>query len=190
MTDASWDTRWDAGPARAAALGREALSASPRRPGTDAPQAGKVFSEPALLGGSQGGSRQVREENTPRLFPCTLDHGHLTNCQLRGCRERCVGARSPISISPEWRHWRPRKAKFLVHRGPVGKSQASCLLTVLQSTTFISEDPHNTFPSLTFETQPCCSKNGSLACVPRDTRLDTRRTVEGDGYRKGMGSWF
>lgn len=115
------DTRWDTGHARAA-LARG--SAWPPGLGTDVPQAEKAFSEQSLLGESQGESSQVQEENTPCLSPCTLDHGHFTNCQLRGCRERC----NPISISPEWRHWRLRKAKFLVHRGPVGKSQASCLL--------------------------------------------------------------
>lgn len=61
---------------------------------------------------------------------------------------------------------------------------------VLQFATFISKDPYNTFVFLTFEMQPCYSKNGFLAHVPRDTWLDKRCTIEGDSYQKGMGSRF
>lgn len=32
----------------------------------------------------------MQEENAPRIvFPSTLHRGYFTNCQLRGCRDRC-----------------------------------------------------------------------------------------------------
>lgn len=93
--------------------------------GPPAPRVEKGFSEGSLLG-NQGGSTQGQEENAPRVFPYTSDHGHLTSSQLRG-PGRGVRHMQPGFHLPRAKALAAQESEFPGPRGPVGRRQArSC----------------------------------------------------------------